>query len=66
MASHICAYRAARTLDTTMDRPRPSDCGEGERRYKKLERIVWDAFCTRQEAGLDSEAARLRRAIQGS
>lgn len=30
---------------------------------QRLERLVWDAVCTLQEAGLDDEANRLRRAI---
>ena len=31
---------------------------------QKLERLVWDAVYALQKAGLDSEAARLRRAIE--
>jgi len=32
-------------------------------RIKKLERLVWDAIYALQKAGLDSEAARLRRVL---
>lgn len=35
-----------------------------EERIKRLERLVWDAVYALQKAGLDSEAARLRRAIE--
>ena len=35
-----------------------------EEEIKKLERLVWDAIYALQKAGLDSEAARLRRAIE--
>jgi hypothetical protein len=35
-----------------------------ESTLQKLERLVWDAIYALQKAGLDSEAARLRRAIQ--
>jgi hypothetical protein len=35
-----------------------------EERIKKLERLVWDAVYALQKAGLDSDAARLRRAIE--
>ena len=35
-----------------------------EATIQKLERLVWDAIYALQKAGLDSEAARLRRAIQ--
>jgi hypothetical protein len=31
---------------------------------QKLERLVWDAVYALQKAGLDSEAARLRRALE--
>jgi hypothetical protein len=34
-----------------------------EAEIQKLERLVWDAVYALQRAGLDSEAARLRRAI---
>jgi hypothetical protein len=36
-----------------------------EDHIKKLERLVWDAIYALQKAGLDSESARLRRAIAG-
>jgi hypothetical protein len=36
-----------------------------EAEIEKLERLVWDAVYTLQKAGLDNEAARLRRAIEG-
>jgi hypothetical protein len=35
-----------------------------EEEIKKLQRLVWDAVYALQKAGLDSEAARLRRAIE--
>jgi hypothetical protein len=35
-----------------------------EAEIQRLERLVWDAVCALQEAGLDSEAARLRHAVQ--
>jgi hypothetical protein len=35
-----------------------------EAEIQKLERLVWDAIYALQKAGLDSEAARLRRAIE--
>jgi hypothetical protein len=35
-------------------------------RIKKLERLVWDAIYALQKAGLDSEAARLRRVLTKS
>lgn len=35
-----------------------------EKEIKKLERLVWDAVYALQKAGLDSEAAKLRRAIE--
>jgi hypothetical protein len=35
-----------------------------EEQIQKLERLVWDAVYALQKAGLDNEAARLRRAIQ--
>ncbi len=35
-----------------------------EERIKQLERLVWDAVYTLQKAGLDSEASRIRRAIE--
>ncbi len=35
-----------------------------EERIKRLERLVWDAVYALQKAGLDSEAARLRRTIE--
>jgi hypothetical protein len=35
-----------------------------EEEIKKLERLVWDAIYALQKAGLDSEAARLRRAVE--
>jgi hypothetical protein len=35
-----------------------------EETIQKLERLVWDAIYARKKAGLDREAARLRRAIQ--
>lgn len=35
-----------------------------EAEIQKLERLVWDAIYSLQKAGLDSEAARLRRAIE--
>jgi hypothetical protein len=35
-----------------------------EEHIQKLERLVWDAIYTLQKAGLDSEAVRLRRAVQ--
>lgn len=35
-----------------------------EAEIKKLERLVWDAVYALQKAGLDSEAARLRRALE--
>jgi hypothetical protein len=35
-----------------------------EAEIQKLERLVWDAVCALQKAGLDSEATRLRRAIE--
>jgi hypothetical protein len=31
---------------------------------QRLERLVWDAIYALQKAGLDSEAARLRRVIE--
>ncbi len=34
-----------------------------EERIKRLERLVWDAVYALQKAGLDSEAARLRRSL---
>lgn len=34
-----------------------------EAQIRMMERLVWDAIYALQEAGLDSEAARLRRAI---
>jgi len=37
---------------------------EREVEIQRLERLVWDALYALQKAGLDSEAARLRRAIQ--
>jgi hypothetical protein len=37
---------------------------EQEAQIQKLERLVWDAVYTLQKAGLDKEAARLRRAIE--
>jgi hypothetical protein len=37
-----------------------------EERIKRLERLVWDAVYALQKAGLDSEAARLRRAVESS
>lgn len=35
-----------------------------EAEIQRLERLVWDAVYALQKAGLDSEAARLRRAIE--
>jgi hypothetical protein len=35
-----------------------------ENQIKKLERLVWDAIYALQKAGLDSESARLRRALE--
>jgi hypothetical protein len=35
-----------------------------EEEIKKLERLVWDAIYALQKAGLNSEAARLRRAVE--
>lgn len=35
-----------------------------ETEIQRLERLVWDAVYALQKAGLDSEAARLRRAIE--
>jgi hypothetical protein len=35
-----------------------------EAEIEKLERLVWDAVYALQKAGLDSEAARLRRAVE--
>ena len=35
-----------------------------EAEIQRLERLVWDAVYALQEAGLDSEAARLRRAVE--
>lgn len=35
-----------------------------EEHIEKLERLVWDAIYALQKAGLDSDASRLRRAIQ--
>ena len=35
-----------------------------EAQIKDLERLVWDAVYALQKAGLDSEAARLRRALE--
>jgi hypothetical protein len=35
-----------------------------EAQIQKLERLVWDAVYALQKAGLDSESARLRRAIE--
>ena len=32
---------------------------------QKAERLVWDAIYALQKAGLDKEAARLRRAMEG-
>ena len=37
---------------------------QGEAEIEKLERLVWDAIYALQKAGLDAEAARLRRAVQ--
>ena len=37
---------------------------EREEQIKKLERLVWDAVYALQKAGLDSEAARIRRALE--
>jgi hypothetical protein len=37
---------------------------EREAQIVKLERLVWDAIYALQKAGLDSEAARLRRAVE--
>jgi hypothetical protein len=38
---------------------------EREARIQRLERLVWDAVFALQKAKLDSEAAKLRRAIEG-
>jgi hypothetical protein len=35
-----------------------------EAQIQRLERLVWDAVYALQKAGLDSEAARLRRALE--
>jgi len=35
-----------------------------EERIKRLERLVWDAVYALQKVGLDSEAGRLRRALE--
>lgn len=35
-----------------------------EAEIEKLERLVWDAIYALQKAGLDSESARLRRALE--
>ena len=35
-----------------------------EATIQRLERLVWDAIYALEKAGLDSEAARLRRAIE--
>ena len=37
---------------------------EREAEIQKLERLVWDAIYALQKAGLDNEAAKLRRAIE--
>jgi hypothetical protein len=37
-----------------------------EERIKRIERLVWDAVYALQKAGLDKEAARLRKALSGS
>ena len=42
------------------------DCGEGKRRYKSSSALSGTPIYALQEARLDSEAARLRRAIQRS
>lgn len=36
-----------------------------EERIQRLERLIWDAVYALQKAGLDTEAARLRRAVEG-
>lgn len=38
---------------------------EREKHIRQLERLVWDAVYALQKAGLDMEAARLRRALEG-
>jgi hypothetical protein len=38
---------------------------EREEHIKRLQRLVWDAVYALQKAGLDREAARLRRVLQG-
>jgi len=37
---------------------------ERDKRIELLERLVWDAIYALQKAGLDNEAARLRRTIE--
>ena len=37
---------------------------EREAQIQRLERLVWDAVYALQKAGLDSEAARLRRSLE--
>lgn len=37
---------------------------QGEAEFQKLERLVWGLAYTLQKAGLDSEAANPRRAVQ--
>jgi hypothetical protein len=56
-------YRAAWALIRQWTGHDPA-VAQREAEIQKLERLVWDAIYALQKAGLDSEAARLRRAIQ--
>lgn len=58
-------YRAAWALIRQWTGHDPA-VAEREAQIEKLERLVWDAIYALQKAGLDSEAARLRRALKKS
>jgi len=62
MVSLLNEYRAAWALIRQWTGHDPAIAAR-EDEIKKLERLVWDAIYALQKAGLDKEAARLRRAI---
>jgi len=62
-ASLLSEYRAAWALIRQWTGFDPA-IAEREKTIEMLERLVWDAVYALQKAGLDHEAARLRRAIE--
>lgn len=63
MVSLLNEYRAAWALIRQWA-GHDAAVAQREEQIKRLERLVWDALYALQKAGLDSEAARLRRALE--